>query len=85
MTELMSRNKYNLDDVSLTICSGTDMVNINYTHVVCPDPETAQVAVAERTEADHQQHQGQQCVSLDVPQETVSNFSFHLNFGIFDF
>ncbi|GFR09230.1 1-phosphatidylinositol 4,5-bisphosphate phosphodiesterase beta-4 [Trichonephila clavata] len=43
MTELMSRNKYNLDDVSLTICSGTDMVNINYTHVVCPDPETAQL------------------------------------------
>ncbi|GFU32301.1 1-phosphatidylinositol 4,5-bisphosphate phosphodiesterase beta-4 [Nephila pilipes] len=43
MTELMSRNKYNLDDVSLTICSGTDMVNINYTHVVCPDPDTAQL------------------------------------------
>ncbi|GFT90568.1 1-phosphatidylinositol 4,5-bisphosphate phosphodiesterase [Trichonephila clavipes] len=43
MTELMSRNKYNLDDVSLTICSGTDMVNINYTHVVCPDSETAQL------------------------------------------
>nr|XP_042901648.1 1-phosphatidylinositol 4,5-bisphosphate phosphodiesterase-like [Parasteatoda tepidariorum] len=42
MTELMSRNKYNLDDVSLTICSGTDMVSINYTHVVCPDPDTAQ-------------------------------------------
>ena len=33
----------NLEDVSLTICSGTDMVNINYTHVVCPDAETAQV------------------------------------------
>ncbi|XP_054713713.1 1-phosphatidylinositol 4,5-bisphosphate phosphodiesterase-like [Uloborus diversus] len=41
LTELMSRNKFNLDDVSLTICSGTDMVNVNKTHVVCPDPDTA--------------------------------------------
>ncbi|GIY02402.1 1-phosphatidylinositol 4,5-bisphosphate phosphodiesterase [Caerostris darwini] len=36
MTEVTNRCKSNLDDVSLTICSGTDMVNINYTHVVCP-------------------------------------------------
>ncbi|CAL1299502.1 unnamed protein product, partial [Larinioides sclopetarius] len=43
LTELTSRCKHNLDDVSLTICSGTDMVNINYTHVVCPDPETAEL------------------------------------------
>ncbi|XP_074593027.1 no receptor potential A [Brevipalpus obovatus] len=43
--ELLSRVRaeYSLDEVSLTICSGTDMVNINYTHVVCPDPETARV------------------------------------------
>ncbi|XP_053214000.1 1-phosphatidylinositol 4,5-bisphosphate phosphodiesterase-like [Panonychus citri] len=42
-SELTSRvsSQYNLDQVSLTICSGTDMVNINYTHVVTPDPETA--------------------------------------------
>lgn len=32
-----------LEDSSLTICSGYDMVNINYTHVVCPDPQTAKV------------------------------------------
>lgn len=30
-----------LESVSLTICSGTDMVNINYTHVVCDDPQVA--------------------------------------------
>ncbi|RWS29944.1 1-phosphatidylinositol 4:5-bisphosphate phosphodiesterase-like protein, partial [Leptotrombidium deliense] len=43
--ELQSRRKQgtNLEDVSLTICSGTDMVNINYTHVVCPDAETATI------------------------------------------
>ncbi|XP_015785059.1 1-phosphatidylinositol 4,5-bisphosphate phosphodiesterase [Tetranychus urticae] len=42
-SELASRvsSQFNLDQVSLTICSGTDMVNINYTHVVTPDPETA--------------------------------------------
>uniref|UniRef100_L7M769 1-phosphatidylinositol 4,5-bisphosphate phosphodiesterase n=1 Tax=Rhipicephalus pulchellus TaxID=72859 RepID=L7M769_RHIPC len=43
LAELSSKNRYGLDEVSLTICSGTDMVNINYTHVVCPDPETAKV------------------------------------------
>ncbi|XP_064484061.1 1-phosphatidylinositol 4,5-bisphosphate phosphodiesterase-like [Ornithodoros turicata] len=41
LAELSSKTRYALDEVSLTICSGTDMVNINYTHVVCPDPETA--------------------------------------------
>ena len=41
--ELQSRSKENLEDVSLTICSGTDMVNINYTHIVCPDAQTAMV------------------------------------------
>ncbi|KAG9510544.1 1-phosphatidylinositol 4,5-bisphosphate phosphodiesterase beta-4, partial [Fragariocoptes setiger] len=30
-----------LDAISLTICSGTDLVNINYTHVVFADAETA--------------------------------------------
>ncbi|KAG8189299.1 hypothetical protein JTE90_019059 [Oedothorax gibbosus] len=43
LTKLMARSKFNLDDVSLTICSGTDMVNINYTHVVCPNPDTAEL------------------------------------------
>lgn len=32
-----------LEDKSLTICSGTDYININYQHVVCPDVETAKV------------------------------------------
>ena len=43
LADLQARQKpgVNLDDVSLTICSGTDMVNINYTHVVCQDAETA--------------------------------------------
>lgn len=36
------QNKWGpLEERSLTICSGTDMVNINYTHMVCPDAETA--------------------------------------------
>ncbi|XP_050663600.1 1-phosphatidylinositol 4,5-bisphosphate phosphodiesterase isoform X2 [Leptidea sinapis] len=32
-----------LEDKSLTICSGTDYININYQHVVCPDANTAKV------------------------------------------
>ncbi|XP_076353966.1 1-phosphatidylinositol 4,5-bisphosphate phosphodiesterase-like [Tachypleus tridentatus] len=42
-SELQSGRKENLENISLTICSGIDMVNINYTHVVCPDAETAQI------------------------------------------
>lgn len=44
LSDLITRQKGGgaLDEVSLTICSGTDMVNINYTHVVCPDIETAE-------------------------------------------
>ncbi|XP_046752593.1 1-phosphatidylinositol 4,5-bisphosphate phosphodiesterase-like [Diprion similis] len=30
-----------LDEKSLTICSGTDYTNIHYQHVVCPDAQTA--------------------------------------------
>jgi hypothetical protein len=33
----------NVEERSLTICSGTDYININYQHVVCPDVETAKV------------------------------------------
>lgn len=34
----------NVEERSLTICSGTDYININYQHVVCPDIETAKVS-----------------------------------------
>lgn len=32
-----------LEEKSLTICSGTDYININYQHVICTDAETAKV------------------------------------------
>jgi phosphatidylinositol phospholipase C beta len=35
----------NVEERSLTICSGTDYININYQHVVCPDVETAKVSM----------------------------------------
>jgi phosphatidylinositol phospholipase C, beta len=41
--ELTAKWAGNLEEKSLTICSGTDMVNINYTHIVCPDAETAEI------------------------------------------
>lgn len=39
-------NKYGekLEERSLTICSGTDYINVNYQHIVCPDAETAKVS-----------------------------------------
>jgi hypothetical protein len=47
VAELQSRIKsgHQLEEVLLTICRGTDMVNINYTHCLCPDPTTAKVTV----------------------------------------
>lgn len=33
-----------IDDRSLTICSGTDYINIIYQHVICPDAATAKVS-----------------------------------------
>ncbi|XP_015593431.1 1-phosphatidylinositol 4,5-bisphosphate phosphodiesterase isoform X2 [Cephus cinctus] len=39
--KLCSKHGEQLEDKSLTICSGVDYTNINYQHVVCPDPVTA--------------------------------------------
>ncbi|KAJ6636087.1 1-phosphatidylinositol 4,5-bisphosphate phosphodiesterase [Pseudolycoriella hygida] len=39
--KLMNRHSEGLDEKSLTICSGTDYININYQHIVCPDAATA--------------------------------------------
>lgn len=41
--QLTNRHGENLEDKSLTICSGYDYVNVTYQHIVCPDPETAKV------------------------------------------
>nr|QDR50937.1 no receptor potential A [Heliconius melpomene] len=40
---LVNKHGQNLEEKSLTICSGTDYININYQHVVCPDANTANV------------------------------------------
>lgn len=41
--QLMNRHGEQLEDKSLTICSGTDYININYQHVICPSAEIAKV------------------------------------------
>ncbi|XP_041981500.1 1-phosphatidylinositol 4,5-bisphosphate phosphodiesterase isoform X1 [Aricia agestis] len=41
--KLTNKHGQDLEDKSLTICSGTDYININYQHVVCPDANTAKV------------------------------------------
>lgn len=45
-------NKYgeSLDERSLTICSGTDYINVNYQHIVCPDAETAKVSMKDQSQ-----------------------------------
>ncbi|XP_053608554.1 1-phosphatidylinositol 4,5-bisphosphate phosphodiesterase isoform X2 [Plodia interpunctella] len=40
---LQNKHGETLEDKSLTICSGTDYININYQHVVCADAATAKV------------------------------------------
>lgn len=40
----MNRHGDTLDEKSLTICSGTDYININYQHIVCPDAATAKAS-----------------------------------------
>ena len=42
--KLWQKHGDNLEEKSLTICSGTDYINVNYQHVVCPDAATAKVS-----------------------------------------
>ncbi|RZF37730.1 hypothetical protein LSTR_LSTR003141 [Laodelphax striatellus] len=42
-SQLVSKHGDTLEEKSLTICSGTDYININYQHVICPDAATAKV------------------------------------------
>ncbi|KAF2902540.1 hypothetical protein ILUMI_03640 [Ignelater luminosus] len=37
----LAKHGNDLEEKSLTICSGTDYININYQHIVCPDVQTA--------------------------------------------
>ncbi|XP_034238363.1 1-phosphatidylinositol 4,5-bisphosphate phosphodiesterase isoform X2 [Thrips palmi] len=39
--KLQAKHGTDLEEKSLTICSGTDYININYQHVVCPNSDTA--------------------------------------------
>lgn len=41
--QLFNRHGESLEEKSLTICSGTDYININYQHVICPSAELAKV------------------------------------------
>lgn len=43
--KLLNRHGEQLEDKSLTICSGQDYININYQHIVCPDAATAKVSI----------------------------------------
>lgn len=41
--QLINKHGDTLEEKSLTICSNTDYININYQHIICPDAATAKV------------------------------------------
>lgn len=45
LNTLQNKHGSDLEEKSLTICSGTDYININYQHIVCPNAETAKVSI----------------------------------------
>lgn len=44
LNQLANKHGENLEEKSLTICSGTDYINVNYQHIICPDTATAKVS-----------------------------------------
>lgn len=46
-TSLFNKHGQDLEERSLTICSGTDYININYQHIICPNAETAKVRIGQ--------------------------------------
>ncbi|KAJ1528678.1 hypothetical protein ONE63_007072 [Megalurothrips usitatus] len=53
LEKLQSKHGNDLEDKSLTICSGTDYINIIYQHVVCPNAETAKTWQADLRKITH--------------------------------
>lgn len=45
LAELQEKSEHSLDQRTVTICSGLDLVNITYTPMVSRDPETAKVNI----------------------------------------
>lgn len=41
--QVVNKHGENVEEKSLTICSGTDYININMQHVICPDAATAKL------------------------------------------
>ncbi|KAH1019172.1 hypothetical protein HUJ04_009028 [Dendroctonus ponderosae] len=41
LNNLSKKHGNDVEEKSLTICSGTDYININYQHIVCPTPDIA--------------------------------------------
>lgn len=56
----------NVEERSLTICSGTDYININYQHVVCPDVDTAKIWQEGLRQITHNNRITNVCVSTNL-------------------
>lgn len=59
--QLFNRHGESLEDKSLTICSGTDYININYQHVICPSAELAKKWQKGLREITHNDKQNNAC------------------------
>ena len=85
---LIKKHGEDVKDKSFAVCSGMDMVNISLCHVIAPDKDTAEessdvkcnllfddISVAGLEgwpQEDHQQHQDEQRLPHDKPEEAVS-------------
>ncbi|XP_075977226.1 no receptor potential A isoform X1 [Anticarsia gemmatalis] len=65
-TNLMNKHGEGLEEKSLTICSGTDYININYQHVVCPDAATAKAWKDALREITHNNKINNVCVRTNL-------------------
>lgn len=66
LTTLANKHGDNLDEKSLTICSGTDYININYQHIICPDADTAKIWKEGLRKITHNNKQNNVCVRTNL-------------------
>ncbi|KAK7603889.1 hypothetical protein V9T40_004162 [Parthenolecanium corni] len=66
LTTLANKHGDNLDEKSLTICSGTDYININYQHIICPDADTAKIWKEGLRQITHNNKMNNVCVRTNL-------------------
>nr|CAD7454173.1 unnamed protein product [Timema tahoe] len=73
LSNLQQKHGDSLEAKSLTICSGTDYININYQHVVCPDAETAKMWQEGLRKITHNNKMNNVCVWTNLMKQTFAS------------